>query len=407
MRCRDRSPVSPAVVGVAAGWSEVDARGMRAPCIGGGRSGASLFLALVLLSACTFGSDDPPGPPSDTSDAAADAGEEPPVLDRIVESWQNPSADVYLEDLPGAILVASENGETRSLAVGSSRLDPDEPMRVDDRFGAGSVTKPMVAAAILQLEDEGALKLTDTVEEWLPGMLPFGKAVTIEDLLDHRSGIFDVVNAEPDVPLDIDLTDQRLRRLLDHPPTGPPDKTTRYTNPGYWLLGKIIERATGHQLAHELDTRVFTPAGMTDTVLSADLRGEPRLVHGYNKHDDDITPGDYTGPWAAGGVVTTGGDLVRFLDALLHEDLVSDANLDEMTTSRGDLAAGAGYGLGVVLADSRCGELIGHDGEIAGYRTFAFYNPANGRTVVAFTNTSKNAADEALAYLTVSGLCYR
>jgi D-alanyl-D-alanine carboxypeptidase len=78
-----------------------------------------------------------------------------------------------------------------------------------------------------------------------------------------------------------------------------------------------------------------------------------------------------------------------------------------MTTSRGDLAAGAAYGLGVVLADSRCGELIGHDGEIAGYRTFAFYNPANGRTVVAFTNTSTNAADEALAYLTVSGLCYR
>lgn len=364
-------------------------------------------MTLVLLSACTSDSDDLPGPPSDTSDAAADAAEEPPVLDRIVEFWQSPSADVYLEDLPGAILVASENGETRSLAVGSSRLDPDEPMRVDDRFGAGSVTKPMVAAAILQLEDEGALQLTDTVEEWLPGMLPFGEAVTIEDLLDHRSGIFDVVNAEPDVPLDIDLTDQRLRRLLDHPPTGPPDKTTRYTNPGYWLLGKIIERATGHRLAHELDTRVFTPAGMKDTVLSADLRGEPRLVHGYDKDGNDITPGDYTGPWAAGGVVTTGGDLVRFLDALLHEDLVSDANLDEMATSRGDLAAGVGYGLGVVLADSRCGELIGHDGEIAGYRTFAFHNPANGRTMVAFTNTSRNAADDALVYLTVSGLCYR
>ena len=398
---------SRAVVGVAAGLSEVDAGGMHVPCIRGGRSGASLVLALVLLSACTSGSDDSPRPSSDTSDAAADAAEEPLVLDRIVESWQSPSADVYLEDLPGAILVASEKGETRSLAVGSSRLDPDEPMRVDDRFGAGSVTKPMVAAAILQLEDEGALKLTDTVEEWLPGMLPFGKAVTIEDLLDHRSGIFDVVNAEPDVPLGIDLTDQRLRRLLDHPPTGPPDKTTRYTNPGYWLLGKIIERATGHQLARELDTRVFTPAGMTDTVLSADLRGEPRLVRGYNKDGDDITPGDYTGPWAAGSVVTTGGDLVRFLDTLLHKDLVSDANLNEMTTSRGDLAPGAGYGLGVVLAGSPCGELIGHDGEIAGYRTFAFYNPANDRTVVSFTNTSANAADEALSYLTVQGLCYR
>jgi D-alanyl-D-alanine carboxypeptidase len=376
-------------------------------CVRGVRSGASVVLALVLLAACTSGSDDSARPSSESSDAAADAAEEPLVLDRIVESWQSPSADAYLEDLPGAILVASEKGETRSLAIGSSRLDPDEPMRVDDRFGAGSVTKPMVAAAILQLEDERALKVTDTVEEWLPGMLAFGEKVTIEDLLDHRSGIFDVVNANPDIPLDIDLTDRRLRRLLDHPPTGPPGKATRYTNPGYWLLGKIIERATNRQLAQELGTRVFTPAGMTDTVLSADLRSEPRLVRAYDKNGDDITPGDYTGPWAAGGVVTTAGDLVRFLEALLDDDLVSATNLEEMTTSRGDLAPGAGYGLGLLLADSRCGELVGHDGEIAGYRTFAFHNPANGRTVVAFTNTSSNAADEALSYLTFGGLCYQ
>lgn len=382
------------------------ARGARGPV-----ASAGLVLTLGLFAACNAGENHPASNQSADTPMSSSAGseevpegEDAAELDGIVALWRTSTAD-YAGEVPGVILLVSQGGQTRELAVGNAQLKPKTPMHVDDRFGVGSITKTMVAAAILQLEEEGALELDDTVEEWLPGMLAFGAKVTIEDLLDHRSGIRDVVDRK-DFDAGIDLTDQRLRQLLDHPPTGPPDETTRYTNPGYWLLGKIIEKATGHPLATELHDRVFAPAGMTDAVLATDLNDEAHLVLGYDENDKDITPGDYTGPWAAGGVVATAADIARFFDALVHGDLVSDASFDDMITSRGELPEGWGYGLGVLLPDSRCGALVGHDGDIDGYRTLALHDPSIDRTVVGFTNTTSDAGTEAVIRLTLDALCY-
>lgn len=381
---------------------------MRARGARGRVASAGLVLTLWLLTACTSGKNDPDSNQSADSlisSSAVPEVEDAAELDGIIDRWRTHFSTYYVGEVPGVVLLVSQGGQTRRLALGNAQLQPERPMRTDDRFGVGSITKTMVAAVILQLEEEGTLELDDTVEEWLPGMLAFGAKVTIEDLLDHRSGIWDVVE-HTDVDVGIDLTDRRLRQLLDHPPTGPPDETTRYTNPGYWLLGKIIEKATGHPLTTELHDRVFAPAGMTDAVLATDLNDEAHLVRGYDENDKDITPGDYTGPWAAGGVVATAADIGRFFDALVHGDLVSDASFDDMITSRGELSEGLGYGLGVALPDGRCGALVGHDGEVDGYRTFAFHDPSIKRTVVGFTNTSSDAGTEAVMSLTLDAHCY-
>jgi hypothetical protein len=78
-----------------------------------------------------------------------------------------------------------------------------------------------------------------------------------------------------------------------------------------------------------------------------------------------------------------------------------------MTTSRGNLPNGPGYGLGVMLLDVDCGVLLGHEGFIDGYHTLAFYNPNFDRTVVGFTNTTSDAGSEALESLTFDALCYQ
>lgn len=378
------------------------ARSARGPVASG------LALTLGLLTACTSGTNDPDSNQSagsPISSSSAPEVEDVAELDGIIALWRTHFSTYYAGEVPGVILLVSHGGQTRELALGNAQLQPKRSMRTTDRFGVGSITKTMVAAAILQLEEAGTLELDDTVEEWLPGMLAFGAKVTIEDLLDHRSGIWDVVE-HTDLDVGIDLTDQRLRQLLDHPPTGPPDETTRYTNPGYWLLGKIIEKATGNPLATELHNRVFAPAGMTDAVLATDLNDEANLVRGYDENDQDITLGDYTGSWAAGGVVATAADIGRFFEALVHGDLVSDANFNDMTTSRGEMPEGWGYGLGVTLPDTRCGALVGHGGSIDGYNTLALYNPSNERTVVGFTNTTSDAGTEAVMSLTLDAHCY-
>jgi D-alanyl-D-alanine carboxypeptidase len=132
--------------------------------------------------------------------------------------------------------------------------------------------------------------------------------VTVEDLLDHRSGIFDVINDyKSTYTVSTDPTDATLQQVLDRPPVDEPGTVTRYTNPGFWLLGKIVERATSRPLAAELEERIFGPARMTSsTAGDRPGRGEGAGARvrrrGQGRH-----PGRLHRPWAAGGVVSDGG----------------------------------------------------------------------------------------------------
>jgi D-alanyl-D-alanine carboxypeptidase len=130
---------------------------------------------------------------------------------------------------------------------------------VTHRFAVGSITKTLVATVVLQLVDEDVLSL-DSVEKWLPGLIEAGRDITVEDLLSHRSGILDVVGTG-ELTWGTDLTDAKLDDLLDHPLTDPPGTTTSYSNPNFIVLGKIVEAATSHPLADELQRRVFDRPG--------------------------------------------------------------------------------------------------------------------------------------------------
>ncbi|GAA1976475.1 serine hydrolase domain-containing protein [Nocardioides panacihumi] len=307
------------------------------------------------------------------------------------------------------MIAVVQGDDHETLAYGSARLHPRRPMTDDTRFPIASVTKMMVATVVLQLVQEGKVRLDDTVDELLPGMLPFGAKVTVEDLLDHRSGILDVFNEDPKAyPLDADPTDAKLRQVLDHPPVDEPGTVSRYTNAGYWLLGKIIERATGHPLAAELRQRIFVPAGMTSTALATDLDEERNLAHGYDENGKDITAGDFSGPWAAGGVVSTVGDVATFFDQLFSGRLVPADVVGDMTTSRGlfDGSPNLGYGLGVTLLDAACGHVLGHFGDLPGFHTIAFRNPAKDRTVVEFVNTESDSAPVTGQNIAFRGICY-
>lgn len=314
----------------------------------------------------------------------------------------------YDLSVPGGIVLVSTNGATDSFAFGDAQLRPSRPMTTGARFPIGSVTKPMVATVVLQLVDERVLGLDDTVERWVPGLLASGARTTVEDLLSHRSGIDDVVAAtHPPFDIATDLTDDRLRELLDHPLTDPPGTVTRYSNPNYWILGRIIEAATGHSVARELERRIFDSAGMATADLSTDLAHEPRLVHGYDQQDRDITPGDISAAWTAGGVVATAGDIAAFYDALFSGRLLPTQEVDDMTTSRGTMPDGnVDYGLGTFILDLDCGEAVGHEGWLDGFHTMALHDPATGRTVVTFTNTTSPSGQDAAPDLAIRTLCY-
>src|SRR6266566_2076133 len=152
---------------------------------------------------------------------------------------------------PGAIVLVRRGDQTLRMTAGRANLETKTPMRATDRFRIGSVTKSFVATVALQLVGERKLALGDTVERWLPGLVPNGKAITVRELLNHTSGLFDLTNDEGFIarilwkPTEV-WTPRRLVRIATaHQPLFAPGPRWSYSNTGYLLLGLVIEAASG------------------------------------------------------------------------------------------------------------------------------------------------------------------
>jgi D-alanyl-D-alanine carboxypeptidase len=283
---------------------------------------------------------------------------------------------------PGAAArVRDEHGVTQA-ASGVADLRSGRPMRPELHYRVGSLTKPFVATVVLQLVAEGRLSLQDTVERWLPGILPYGDQVTIRQLLNHTSGVPDYV-VEPIVRL-YTVPGGRLRAwtprelvalVADQPPDFPPGAAWSYSNTGYVLAGMIVEAATGHRLGRELARRIFRPLGLRDTFFPVNRPTIPRpFARGYSLPLSqeqgpllDFTVYNPSLAWAAGNLISTLADLERFFRALLRGRLLPPRLLAAMTTPVPTGQPGLGYGLGLIVIETPAGRLLGHDGAIPGF----------------------------------------
>jgi D-alanyl-D-alanine carboxypeptidase len=289
---------------------------------------------------------------------------------------------------PGAAVRITDGRRARTAARGLADLARNRPMRPDLTYRAGSVTKPMVATVVLQLVGEGRVRLTDTVEDWLPGILPYADQVTVRHLLTMTSGVPEYLRGQ--IAFDTyGPTPARLRSwsprelvaiVAARPPTFAPGTGFEYSNTNYVLAGMIVEAATGASLGRELARRVFRPLGMRDTSFPVDnptIAG--RNAHGYSLPVDpqqgpveggplrDVTLLNPSFAWAAGNVVSDLDDLTRFLGALLAGRLLAPGLLAEMTTPVDTGDPEASYGMGLEFIHTPCGTVVGHSGSIAGF----------------------------------------
>jgi D-alanyl-D-alanine carboxypeptidase len=300
-----------------------------------------------------------------------DPGELQRLLDQIVAAGA-----------PGtAALVKDEHGIQRA-ASGVADLRTGRPMRPRLTYRVGSLTKPFVATVVLQLVAEGRLSLSDTVQRWLPGILPYGDQITIRQLLNHTSGVPDYT-LEPLVRL-YTVPHGRFRAwrprelvalIADQPPDFPPGTAWSYSNTGYVLAGLIVQAATGHKLGQELTRRIIRPLGLRNTFFPVNRPTIPgRNARGYSLplgQDDgpllDFTVYNPSLAWGAGNLTSDLGDLGRFFRALLGGRLLPPRLLAEMTTPVPTGQPGFGYGLGLAVIETPAGRLIGHDGAIPGF----------------------------------------
>jgi D-alanyl-D-alanine carboxypeptidase len=292
--------------------------------------------------------------------------------------------------VPGALLVIRNGDHTVRIVSGVGNVDTQTPMRAGDRFRIGSHTKTVVATLALQLVREGKLRLSDTIERWLPGLVPNGDRITVRRLLNHTSGLFDYEN-DPRVLapyLTGDLTHywapRRLVRIaVSHDPLFKPGTTQSYSNTNYILAGLIIKAATKSTLRGELRRHIFQPLKLRATSLPIRPGIRSRHAHGYILLGEPSLT-DITGirpfVWAAGAMVSTAADDLTFYRALLSGRLVGPRLLRAMKTTVPVEGApvGVGYGLGLAKASTACSTAWGHNGAFAGYYSDV-YSSGNGR----------------------------
>ena len=304
------------------------------------------------------------------------------------------------------VIALVDDGEDRSqLAVGAARLEPRQRLRVRDQVRVGSITKTFIATITLQLVGEGRLSLDDTVEQWLPGVVPNGSAITLQMLLNHTSGIFDYTEDEdffPSVFADPfrQWTPQEFIDIANaHPPVFAPGEGWSYSNTGYIVIGLVLEKATGHQVQDLVKRRIVKPLHLRGTFLATSARFRGRYAHGYAPPSltgdgyEDLSSWSPSIAWTAGALVSTAPDLARFYDALLSGRLLSPSLLDAMTTTV-ETNAGFDYGLGIFALDTPCGTAWGHNGGIPGYFSFALNTRDGSRSAILLLPTEP---DEAIA----------
>jgi D-alanyl-D-alanine carboxypeptidase len=261
-----------------------------------------------------------------------------------------------------AARVVDEHSVTQA-ASGVADQESGRPMRPGLHYRVGSVTKSFVATVVLQLVADGRLSLEDTVERWLPGLLPYGHQVTVRQLLNHTGGVPDFIGqpmlllyTDPQAQFRAWTPPELVALVADQPPRFPPGTAWAYSNTGYVLAGMIVEAATGGTLDQELRRRIFRPLKLRNTVFPVDRPTLPRpYAGGYGfplgQEQGPLRNFTFYNPslaWAAGALVSNLGDVEKFFRALLRGRLLPPSLLAEMKTP---VPAGPGFGYGLGLLE--------------------------------------------------------
>jgi D-alanyl-D-alanine carboxypeptidase len=331
---------------------------------------------------------------------------ERPELQRILDSAVTgnhrlaPGATAYVSGLHGTWLGSA----------GVADVDPATPMQPDARMRLESVSKIFTAALVLQLAQEGALDLDDTAERWQPNVLPYGREITIRQLLTMTSGMVDTKDvAQSPARYLARVEDASLRARLEalvdraaadptieisprwwielaawQPLLFPPGSQAHYSNIGYELLGQIASRAGAAPLSTLYQERIFGPLGLEATAY--DPQGPIAGPHakGYALAADgtlaDVTD-RHGGIGAGGGIVSNAEDTATFLVGLMSGKLLGPGWLAEM---RGRALWFGGEG-------TPCGDAaFGWSGGSSGFKTNVWVD-ANGTRVAVLLLNARSA----------------
>jgi CubicO group peptidase (beta-lactamase class C family) len=270
-------------------------------------------------------------------------------------------------------------------------------------FRIGSVTKQFTGAAIVKLAERGKLSVDDPLSRFLPDY-PRGDEITLRHLLTHTGGVPNYTNLGPkwEQVVARELSHEELVALWkDMPLDFEPGTKWNYSNSGYYLLGMVIEKVSGQGYDAFLRDTFFDPLKLTRTRY--DSNGEVLLnrAQGYGFAEGKFWNDQLIGmsqPGAAGALISTAGDLVRWQLALVGGKVVAPASFEEMTLPYLlEDGSDSHYGFGLMIAPQIGLPCISHGGGIFGFNSYLAYWPEEKLSISVISN-SEGLRSEELAF---------
>lgn len=307
---------------------------------------------------------------------AEDAANTDAVVARSIEAALAPH---FKADEPGATVIVTRDGKTLYRgAFGLANLEKKTPLKPDDVLRIGSLTKQFTAVSILILADQGKLKLSDPITKYLTDYPKSGDAVTIEHLLSHTSGVPSYTDS-PEYGASMTKTvsvSEMIGRFKDLPLKFAPGSRWEYSNSGYFLLGAIIERASGMSYADFVARSIFEPLGMKDSAYEGYERGGKKRVEGYADKTTVAPPLDMSQPYAAGSLLSTVDDLAKW-DAAITAGKILKVETWKRAFTPYTLTDGSktAYGYGWQLRKMQGQDSIAHSGGINGFVSYGIRLP--------------------------------
>ncbi|HET9222113.1 MAG TPA: serine hydrolase domain-containing protein, partial [Roseiflexaceae bacterium] len=329
------------------------------------------------------------------------AGELQQILDTTVADGAIPGA-VLAVHIPGHASWSGASG----LADRRQRL----PMETTTRVRIASISKIFTAVVVMQLVEEGAIDLDAPMTTWLPDLVPNGEQITVRNLLNHTSGLYDFVEDRRFISRGYQKPDrvwepqELVTYAAKHRPSFAPGAQGAfdYSSTNYVILGMIVERVTGNSLAHEMKRHIFEPLGLENTFFAPQDAVQGQQAHGY-MHQTDQTNISLSIVFATANIVSTASDTQRFGQALLDGKLLQPktrALMYQFVNGHGqynmpDLA----YGEGIMRNRLPVGPgpdgrprpaetslVLGHIGGFGGFRSALWAAPESGITVALAMN---------------------
>lgn len=307
-------------------------------------------------------------------------------IDTLVQQY------AALGQINGAILVAENGKVIYSKGVGYADIENKIPNSPETKFRLASVTKQFTAALILQLVEQGKIKLDGKLSDYLPYYRKdVGEKVTIHQILSHTAGISNYTDKpgflSGDAERKVEPKDFILEQCSDDL-VFEPGTSWAYSNSGYFILGAVIEEVTGKKYGDVLQENILVPLGMTNSGLESSEMTYENKAKGYENSFTGQAPArriNMTIPFSAGSMYSTVEDMFKWDQALYTDKILSDASREKMFTP---VLNNYGYGFGIVEPElgGKKIKIISHSGGIFGFNTLISRFVDDRHTIIVLNN---------------------